>query len=130
MKCGFLGGDIVGRPRLGSVGFDDENYERDDASDGRQCELPTEEPRFAHNTGLGLRRVVYRRHRERHNAAAIGTDREMSECLLVLVHGQSVLSEGAQLIRIGMLSGLEKVAHVRSDALVGLDSGLSENEEI
>jgi hypothetical protein len=50
----------------------------------------------------------------------------MGEGLLLLVRRQSVLDEGAELIRVWMLPGLEKVAHILSDAVLPENGGLCE----
>jgi hypothetical protein len=41
----------------------------------------------------------------------------MGERLLLLVRRQSVFDEGAELIRVWVLPGLEKFAHILSDAV-------------
>ena len=70
------------------------------------------------------------RHRERDDAAAVRTGSKVGERLLVLVGRQNVLDEGAELVRVWMMPGLEEVAHSGSDAVVGAEAVLSENDEI
>jgi len=114
-------------------GITDLNEDDSECGDGcgnGQSELPAEKPGFVHDLRIWFSRLTYWRHRERHNTPAIWTDREMGERLLILMRRQSVLREGAELVRVGMMSGLEEVAHSGSDALVGLVSLLSENEEV
>src|SRR5580704_1226258 len=70
---------------------------------------------------------VGRRQRRRDDAAAMRTNGEMGKRLLLLMHRQRVFDERAELIRVWMLPGLEKVAHIFSDAPIGFEAVLSEN---
>jgi hypothetical protein len=67
------------------------------------------------------------RHRQRDDAAAMGANGQMGERRLLLVGGQRVFDERAELIRVWMLPELEKLAHVLSDAAIRTEAVLSEN---
>jgi hypothetical protein len=43
---------------------------------------------------------------------AVGADDKMSEHLLLLVWGERVLGEGAELFRVWMVPGLEEIVHL------------------
>src|ERR1700733_7237454 len=68
-----------------------------------------------------------RRQRERDDAAAVRANSKMSERLFLLVRRECVLDEGAELVRVWMLAGLEEFAHILSDAAVVGEAALSEN---
>ena len=79
-------------------------------------------------SGCGCRRFVQRRQRERDDGAAVGADGEMGQRLLALVSWQSVLDEGAELVRVWMLPGLDVFAHGRSNSAVVAALVLSKND--
>jgi len=73
--------------------------------------IPAVEPRSAHRGGLQLRNIFHGRQRERDDHAAVRAGRQMGKRLFALVGRQSVFSEGAELVRVGMLAGLEELTH-------------------
>ena len=54
----------------------------------------------------------------------------MGERLLVLMKRQSMFNEGVELVRVWMMPGLEEIAHSESDAVVVIETVLSENDEV
>jgi len=71
-----------------------------------------------------------RREREPDNGAAVRADGKVREGLLLLVRRQAVLGKRGELVRVGMVSGLEEFAHNESDAAVGAEAVLSENDAV
>src|SRR5580700_2594619 len=51
----------------------------------------------------------------------------MGERLFLLMRRQNVFNEGAELIRVWMLPGLEEFAHILSDAAPVMDAAIPEN---
>jgi hypothetical protein len=49
---------------------------------------------------------------EVNDGAAVGAGGQMNERRLLLVEGQGLLGEGVELVRVGMLAGLEGDGHV------------------
>ena len=49
---------------------------------------------------------------EVNDGTAVGAGGEMGERRLLLVEGQGVLDEGVELVRVGMLAGLEVCGHL------------------
>src|SRR5580693_4924808 len=66
------------------------------------CEMPAGEPATA-NSGLQDWSLIGRRKRKRNDLPASWTIGKMRECLLLLMRGQRVLDEGAELVRVWML---------------------------
>jgi hypothetical protein len=62
------------------------------------------------------RRSEIRLLREVDDGTAVGALGEMRERLLLLVRRQSVLGEGAELICVGVVAGLEELGHWLSGA--------------
>src|SRR6202051_1035046 len=76
---------------------------------------------------MRLWQFLDRRQREREHAAAVRANSQMSERLFLLVRRECVFNEGAELIRVWMLAGLEEFAHILSDAVIRWEAVLSEN---
>ena len=89
------------------------NGEEDEARERRSRgpdQIPTEEPRPRRDDGLrelagaGLPG-------EEDDRAAVGAAGEVRERLLLLMRRQGVLGEGAELVCVGVVAGLEEVFH-------------------
>jgi hypothetical protein len=106
------------------------NGERCDGCSGGPRESPARKPGLVYNIMLYAQRLLHRRHGERHDGAAVRTDREMGECLLVLMKRQSMFDEGVELVRVWMMPGLKEVAHSGSDVVVVAEAVLSENVDV
>ena len=48
---------------------------------------------------------------EKYDGAAVGAGGEVGERLLLLMRRQGVLGEGAELVGVGVVNGLEEIAH-------------------
>jgi len=92
-------------------------------------------PGFRGSCGEGLGGFFDGRKREEDDAAAVRAMGEVGEGLLILVSGEGLLCEGAELVgirmagtwmigagteRIGMVAGLEEFAHFGSEFEVGV----------
>jgi hypothetical protein len=87
---------------------DDHEDECSCCSDGWPGHVPAEEPGLRGRLGQGF---INWRKRKRDDLPAIGADGEVGEGLLALVRGQGALDEGAELVRVWMMPGLEEFAH-------------------
>jgi hypothetical protein len=65
---------------------------------------------------------------ECNNGAALTAHGEMVEHLLAFVRGQSMFDEGADLVRVWMVPGLERLTHIGS--IADADTVLLENVEV
>ena len=83
---------------------------------------------MADRFGLQNWRLVGGRKREGNNLPAVRAKGEMRECLLLLMRGQGVFDEGAELVRVWMLPGLKNFAHSCPDAAAAFAAVCSENE--
>jgi hypothetical protein len=100
--------------------------EEGDCETSRQCKVPAGEPRpmRCNRSRMGGGFFDNRRLGEVGDFAAVRADSEMSQHLLLLMRRQSMLNEGAELVCVGMLAGLEGLGHWLSGATWSV---LSEN---
>jgi hypothetical protein len=100
--CGLVGGVAE---------VDGEEDEAGEGGRGWECKHPAREE--GDSVADRLRRRLERwRLCEVDDGAAVGADGEMGEGCLLLVERQGVLGEGVELVRVGMLAGLEVRGHV------------------
>jgi hypothetical protein len=94
---------------------DGEDGERGNSGGGGPGKSPAGPPWLARGGGQGLRGFFNRRQRKGDKDAALRADGEMVEQPLPLMRGQRTLHEGADLVRVWMLPGLEIFAHSGSE---------------
>ena len=105
-----------------------DDHKRSEGCGRRQDKVPTTEPRLANELKWRFGQFLDRRQRKRDDGTAVRANGKVRERLLLQMRRQSVFDEGAELIRVWMLPGLEEFAHSESDASVGALSFLSKNE--
>ena len=79
---------------------------------------PARPPWFADGGMQRLRRLFRFGQRQRNNRAALRAHGEMVEHLFAFVRGQRLFDEGADLVRVGMVIELERLAHIGPVAAV------------
>jgi len=113
------GGDLGwwrGADRCGAmIGVNDDEGHRGEGHRDRPGQVPAGEPGSARGCGLGLEQFLGQGKRERDDGAAVCADGQVGEGLLVLVGRQGVLGEGAELVRVWMMPGLERFGHRERD---------------
>ncbi len=101
--------------RVGVAQMDGNEDEDGERGGGGECHHPTGEPWPTQCDGLRRReRLGNARLSEVDDGAAVGAGGEVGERRLLLMDRQRVLGEGVELIRVGVLAGLEGGGH--SDA--------------
>jgi hypothetical protein len=105
---GWCGWPVSGHP---AVANEEEQQDEGDCRNARPCGMPAGEPTSPNCFRLPSLDLAPRRKREGNDLPAGRANGQMSECLLLLMYGQRVLDEGVELVRVWMLSGLEKFAH-------------------
>jgi hypothetical protein len=93
--------------------MDTKDDEEGDSEGRRQCKVPAGEPRPArcNRSRIGGGFFDDRRLGEVGDCAAVRANRQMSLHLRLLVWRQGMLDEGAELICVGMVPGLEDFGH-------------------
>lgn len=109
---------------------EDHQDERGERRNPYPCGMPPGEPAMANSFGAPGWRLVGGRKRKRNDLPAVRANGEMRECLLLLMRGQGVFDEGAELVRVWMLPGLKNFAHGCPDAAAAFVAVCSENEVV
>src|SRR5258708_29283010 len=110
--------------------MNEEEKEPRKSRSNRPHKTPAQKPVSANRFTTEAGNFVNRRQRKRDDRAAVGTDRQMRESLLLLVSRQSVFDKSVELVRVWMVPGLKEFAHDWSDAGVGAEAVLLENDAV
>jgi hypothetical protein len=96
--------------------IDGKDCDRGKRGGGRPGQGPTRPPEPALGDAKRFRAFFFGRLRERDHGAALRADGQMTKHLFSLMRGQSLLDEGADLVRVWMLPELKRFAHREPDA--------------